>query len=169
MFNIIGKVIRTGLTSVLFLAGWFALSAQSSTTTISNSPGAHARDTTVTGPNGKTATYQNNAAWGNGAYNDNKSVTGFNGKTATSSTTATHSPGSYSRNTTATGPNGKTASYQSNAAWGNGAYNDSRAYTGRNGKTATENVSRSNGRVTKTFGGPNGHTRTYSRPTRFRR
>jgi hypothetical protein len=131
MFNITSTVKCTLLASVLLFAGSFLLPAQSSTTT-----------TTVTGPNGKTATYQNNAAWSKGNYTDNRSVTGFNGKTAT---------------------------YQSNAAWGNGVYNRNRSYTGPNGKTANETTSRSNGQLTKTVTGPNGHSRTYSHPARRRR
>src|ERR1700744_1837313 len=80
-------------------------SAQSAVTTVTETPGNYSRDTTVTGANGKTATYQNNAAWANGAYTDNRSVTGFNGKTATSNTTASYTPGSTSRATTTTGVN----------------------------------------------------------------
>jgi hypothetical protein len=131
MFNIASTVKCILIASVSLLAGSFLLPAQSSTTT-----------TTVTGPNGKTATYQNNATWSKGNYTDNRSVTGFNGKTAT---------------------------YQSNASWGNGAYNGNRSYTGPNGKTASENVSRINGQLTKTVTGPNSHSRTYSHPVRHRR
>lgn len=157
------------LTSVPFVAGSLILSAQSSTTTITNAPGLHSTDTTITGPSGKTATYQNNASWGNGSYTDNRSVTGFNGKTASSTTTATHSSGTYSRDTSVTGFNGRTSSYQKNASWGNGAYNATKVYTGPNGRTGTENINRSNGQLTKTFTGQDGHSRTSSRPIRRRR
>lgn len=83
MFDINRKFTYTALASVSLLAGSLVLSAQSSTTTVTNSPGEHSRDTVVTGPNGKTATYQNNATWGNGAYNATKTYTGPNGKTTT--------------------------------------------------------------------------------------
>ncbi len=92
MFDLNRKLRSTLCASVSLLAGSFVVSAQSSTTTVTNSPGDHSRITTVAGPNGKTATYQNNATWGNGTYTDNRSVTGFNGMTATSNTTASHSP-----------------------------------------------------------------------------
>ena len=101
MLNVTSKLKCTLLASACLLVGSFLLQAQSSTTT-----------TTVTGRNGKTATYQNNATWGNGNYTDDRSV------------------------------------------------------TGPNGKTASENINRSNGQLTKTATGPNGHSRTYSHPVR---
>ncbi|HEY1949595.1 MAG TPA: hypothetical protein VGG97_21475 [Bryobacteraceae bacterium] len=117
-------------------------SAQSAVTSVTETPGNYSRDTTVTGANGKTATYQNNAAWANGAYTDNRSVTGFNGKTAT---------------------------YQNNRAWGNGSYSDTKSYTGFNGATRTDSVSRSGGLVSNTYTGRNGNSRTFVRSARFRR
>ena len=60
-------------------------SAQSVATTITGGPGSYSRETTVTGVNGKTATYQDNRAWGNGSYSGTKSYTGFNGGTRTNS------------------------------------------------------------------------------------
>ena len=70
------------------------------TTTVASGPGSYSRDTTITGYNGRTATYQNNATWGNGSYSDTRTVTGPNGRTATSTTTATYAPGSTTRDTT---------------------------------------------------------------------
>jgi hypothetical protein len=105
--------------SVPFIGGALALtaSAQSVTTTIEGTPGNYSRDTTVTGANGKTATYQNDATWGNGSYTGNKTVTGPDGKTAASHTTASYAPGSTSRQTTTTGFNGATTSYSNNRNW----------------------------------------------------
>lgn len=144
-------------------------SAQSASTTIAETPGNYSRDTTVTGPNGKTATIQNQASWGNGSYADTKSVTGFNGKAATSTTTASRAPGSTSRQTTVTGFNGLSSSYENNRSWGNGAYSDTRSYTGVNGGTRTDTVTRGGGLVTNTVTGRMGNSRTYTRPTRYRR
>jgi hypothetical protein len=92
--------------------------------------------------NGKTATYQNNATWGNGSYTDNRDVTGFNGKTT---------------------------NYQNDRTWGNGTYTDARSYTGVNGGTRTDTVSRSGGVVTNTFTGRNGNSRTVAHAAGSRR
>lgn len=120
----------------------FTASAQSVATTITGGPGNYSRNTTVTAANGKTATYQNNAAWNNGSYTDSQSVTGFNGKTKT---------------------------YQDNTSWGNGAYTSTKSSTGFNGRTRTDSVSRSGGMVTNTYTGRNGNSRTLVRSARYRR
>ncbi len=119
-----------------------SLSAQSASTTITRSPGNLARDTTVTGPNGKTATYQNTASWANGTYNDSRSVVGFNGKTA---------------------------NYQNYATWGNGAFNSNKSWTGTNGGTVSKATARSGGIVTNTYTGRNGNSRTINRFAGYRR
>jgi hypothetical protein len=131
-------IAASGLSLIVTLTA----SAQSATTTITERPGSYSRDTTVTRANGQTATYRNNAAWGNGSYTDNRTVTGFNGKTAT---------------------------YQDNRSWGNGSYTNTRSYTGRNGGTRTDTVTRSGGVVTNTFTGENGNSRTVSHPAGYRR
>jgi hypothetical protein len=117
-------------------------SAQSVATTITQTPGNYSRTTTVTGANGKTATYQDNAAWGNGSFSDNQTLTGFNGKTA---------------------------AYQNVRSWGDGVYTDSRSATGFNGATRTASVSRSGGVVTRAVTGRNGNSRTFSRLARRHR
>jgi hypothetical protein len=139
-----------------------------STTTVAAGPGSYSRDTAVTGYNGRTATYQNNATWGNGSYTDTHAVTGPNGRTASSTTTASYAPGSTARETTVTGFSGKTATYQNDRTWGNGAYTDTRSYTGVNGATRTDTVSRSGGVVNNTFTGKNGNSRTFTHPARWR-
>ena len=83
--------------------------------------------------------------------------------------TTDRSPGSYSRDTTVTGPNGKTATYQNNRSWGNGSYQDTRSYTGANGATRTDTRTRGDGRVTNTYTGRKGNSRTFSHAVRFRR
>jgi len=128
--------------SVLGVALSLTCSAQSMSTTISETPGNYSRETVVTGPNGRTAT---------------------------SSTAASWAPGSTSRETTVTGFNGKTSTYQDNRSWGNGAYTNTKSYTGVNGRTATDTVTRSGGVVSNTFTGPNGNSRTYSHFARRRR
>jgi hypothetical protein len=162
------------LTRVLKLSGLCAglaltASAQSVATTITETPGSYVRDSTVTGANGRTATYQNDASWGNGSWADTRSVTGVNGKTATSNTSASYAPGSTSRQTTVTGFNGQSSSYQNNRSWGNGAYADTRSYKGVNGGTRLDTVSRSGGVITNTVTGRNGNSRTLTRPARFHR
>ena len=62
-------------------------SAQTRSTTISQGPGYVDRSTTVTGVNGRSATYQNDHSWGNGAYSDTQSYTGRNGGTLTDTKT----------------------------------------------------------------------------------
>lgn len=162
--------MRRGITAgFVGAAAAVALSAQSATTTVSESPGSSSRTTTVTGANGKTATYQNNAAWGNGAYTDSRSVTGFNGKTANSTTSASYTPGSTSRQTAVTGFNGRSATYDNNRSWGNGTYSDTKNYRGVNGATRSDTVSRSGGIVSNTFTGRNGNSRTVARFARYRR
>ncbi|MBN9664060.1 MAG: hypothetical protein J0H49_38020 [Acidobacteria bacterium] len=141
----------------------FSASAQSSRTTRTRTPGHVSRNTVVTGVNGKSASYNRNAAWGNGTYTGSRSATGFHGRTATSSTTASVAPGSATRTTTATGPNGRSATYQNHATWGNGSYSDTKTITGANGKSASSTVQRQDGTVTKTVTGPNGQGWTASR------
>lgn len=60
-------------------------SAQSVATTITQGPGSYSRNTTVTGANGRTATYQDNRAWGTSAYTNTRSYSGFNGAKRTDS------------------------------------------------------------------------------------
>lgn len=137
-------------------------------TSVAAGPDSFSRQTTVTGANGKTATYQNTASWGNGSYNDTRTVTGPNGQTASETTTASHAPGSTTRETTTTGFNGKTTTYQNDRSWGNGGYTDTRSYTGQNGGTRTDSVTRNGGMVTNTYTGENGHSRTFTHPARRR-
>ncbi len=131
--------------------------------------GSYYRQDSVTGRNGKTATYQDSGSWGNGSFNDNREITGFNRHTATSNTTASREPGSTSRETTVTGFNGKTSTYLDNRSWGNGVYTNNKSYTGVNGRTGSDTVTRSGGWVTNTLTGPNGNSRTYSHRVRCRR
>ncbi|HEY4088956.1 MAG TPA: hypothetical protein VGM43_23670 [Bryobacteraceae bacterium] len=120
----------------------FTASAQSISTTVTETPGNYSRGTTVTGVNGKTATLN---------------------------TTASHTPGSTSRQTTVTGFNGQSSTYQNNRSWGNGSYSDTKSYTGVNGGTRTDTVSRGGGQVTNTVTGRKGNTRMFTRPARYRR
>ena len=162
--------LRRSIVACLFgAAATITLPAQSVTTVVSENPGSTSRTTTVTGTNGKTATYQNNAAWGNGSYTDNKTVTGFNGKTASSNTSASYAPGSTSRQTTVTGFNGRSATYNNNRSWGNGTYSHTASYRSFSGATRSDTVTRSNGIVRNTYTGRNGNSRTFTRPARFRR
>lgn len=163
------RMRRTINTFLLGAAVTMTLSAQSVTTTVSENASNSSRTTTVTGANGKTATYENNAAWGNGSYTDNKTVTGFNGKTASSNTSASYAPGSTSRQTTVTGFNGQSATYNNNRSWGSGTYSDTASYRGFNGVTRSDTVTRSNGMVQNTYTGRNGNSRTVTRLARFRR
>ena len=90
------------------LAGGAA--AQSATTTITRNPGSYSRDTTVTGVHGKTATYQNNATWGNGVYNDTRSFTGVKGGTRTDN--VTRSGGVVTNTVTGRNGNSRTFSHR---------------------------------------------------------
>jgi hypothetical protein len=146
-----------------------SLSAQSVTTTMSKNPGSSSYTAIVTNANGKTATYQNNATWGNGGYTDDRSITGFNGKTASANTSAAYAPGSTARQTTVTGFNGRSATYDNNRNWGSGSYSDARSYRGFGGATRSDTVTRSHGLVTNTFTGRNGNSRTVARFARYRR
>jgi len=159
------RTIRLGQSIALF---GMAL-AMSAGAWAQEASGSYSRQGSVTGPNGKTATYQDNGSWGDGAYNDNRQVTGFNGRTAESNTSASWAPGSTSRQTTVTGFNGKTSTYQDNRSWGNGMYSNTKSYTGVNGRTGTDTVTRSGGWATNTFTGPNGNSRTISHRVRGRR
>jgi hypothetical protein len=85
----------------------FTASAQSVATTVTETPGNYSRATTVTGENGKTATYQNNKSWGNGAYSDTRSYTGVNGGTRTD--TVSRSDGNITK--TVTGRNGNSRTF----------------------------------------------------------
>jgi hypothetical protein len=169
MQELIRRLRRSSVTCIIGAAASITLSAQSVTTTASENPGSASRTTTITGRNGKTATYENDAAWGNGQYTDNKAVTGFNGKTASSNTTGSYAPGSTSRQTTVTGFNGRSATYNNNRSWGNGSYSDTASYRGFDGATRSGTVTRSNGLVTNTYTGRNGNSRTVTRLARFRR
>jgi hypothetical protein len=154
------------------ISGFLALSALAlviTPTVSAQQGGSNSQDITVTGRNGKTATYQNNASWGNGVYTDNRQVTGFNGRTAQSSTTASWAPGSTSRQTRVTGFNGKTSTYTDNRSWGNGVYTNTKSYTGVNGRTGTDTVTRSGGMVTNTLTGPKGNSRTYTHRAHYHR
>ncbi len=82
-------------------------SAQSSSPTVTRTPGNYSRQTTVTGASGKTAAYQRNATWGNGAYTDTRSFTGVNGGARTG--TVTRSGGIVSK--TVTGRRGNSRTY----------------------------------------------------------
>jgi hypothetical protein len=113
MFKSNRKFNSTLFASSLFFAGSLIVSAQSSTTTIHNAPGQHSQSTTVTGPNGKTASYQSNASWGNGVYSGNKTYTGRNGKTVTEST----SRGNGQLTRTFTGRNGQSRTYSRSTRW----------------------------------------------------
>ena len=57
--------------------------AQSRTATITEAPGSYSRDTTTTRAHGKSTTYQDIRAWGNGADTNTRSCTGVNGGTRT--------------------------------------------------------------------------------------
>ena len=161
-------LMNTGLTRLIALSGLAAVMATAAWAQ-SNTSGSYSQQESITGRNGKTATYQDNSSWGNGAYINNREVTGFNGHTATSSTTASRAPGSTSRQTTVTGFDGRTSIYKDNRWWGNGAYTNTKSYTGVNGKTGTDTVTRSGGWVTNTFTGPSGNSRTLSHRERGRR
>jgi hypothetical protein len=169
MQEFVTSLRRSIVTCIVGAAAAMTLSAQSVTTTVSENPGSASRTTTVTGANGKTASYQNNAVWGNSSYTDDKTVTGFNGKTATSNTSASYAPGSTSRQTTVTGFNGRSATYDNNRSWRNGTYSDTASYRGFNGTTRSDTMTRSNGIVRNTYTGRNGNSRTSARLARFRR
>jgi hypothetical protein len=103
--NIGIKQLLCGLT--LAVAMTFTASAQTKSTAISEGPGYIDRTTSVTGVEGRTATYQNNHSWGNGAYNDTRSYTGRNGGTV--SDTKTRSGGVVTN--TATGRHGNSRTW----------------------------------------------------------
>jgi hypothetical protein len=69
------RIKRASMLSAVAAMLACAASAQSVSTTVTGTPGNYSRDTSVTGPNGKTATYQNNATWGNSSYTDDRTAT----------------------------------------------------------------------------------------------
>lgn len=85
----------------------FARRGAWSRTTVShhNGGGNRGHTTTLTRPNGKTATRTFNQSVSNGTITDSRSVTGFNG--ATRSATVTRTPG-QGRTVTHTGRDGQT-------------------------------------------------------------
>jgi len=169
MQPIFTRMRRSFTACVLGTVAAVTLPAQSVVTTVSKSPGNSSRTTTVTGANGKTATYQNNAAWENGSYTDSRTITGFDGKAASANTSASYAAGSTARQTTVTDFNGRTATYDNNRSWGNGAYSDTRTSRSFDGTTRSDTVTRSNGIVRNTFTGRNGNSRTAVRVARYRR
>ncbi len=79
-------------------------------------------------------------ASGAGRVSKMKSVTGPNGKTATKEKTATYGNGNAT--TVWTGPNGKTASKETNGTYGNGSRSATTVRTGPGGKQVTTEKTR---------------------------
>jgi hypothetical protein len=96
-----------GIALAIGAATALTASAQSVATSINESPGHYSRDTTVTGVNGRSATYTDNKNWGDGAYTNTRSYTGVNGGTRTD--TVARSGGVVTK--TVTGRNGNSRSY----------------------------------------------------------
>lgn len=166
----------------------FARRGAWSRTTVShhNGGGNRGHTTTLTRPNGKTATRTFNQSVSNGTITDSRSVTGFNG--GTRSATVTRTPGqrgtatytarggrTYSaatthyndgngnlgRTTTLTGPNGKTDTRTFNQSVSDGTITDARSVTGFNGATRSATVTRTPGQGrTVTYTGRDGQTYT---------
>jgi len=115
---------------------------QSTLTT--NGHGGYTASSTLTGPKGNTiATRQQSGSYdpATKTYTGGGTVTGANGKQATFNTTVQGTGNGYVRNTTVTGPNGNTTTIAGQGAYNasTGTFNQSRTTTFPNGQTATEN------------------------------
>ena len=77
------------------------------------------RHSTMTGPNGNSATRSSQGQWDPETRSWNKSVTttGTGGQSATRSSSATRTEDGYSKTTTATGPDGNSATRTAQGQW----------------------------------------------------
>lgn len=77
------------------------------------------RNTTVSGPQGNTATRTAQGQWDSGSktWSRNATVTGVNGNSATSSSSATRTGSGYNRSTTITGPQGNSGTRNVSGSW----------------------------------------------------
>jgi hypothetical protein len=113
------------------------------TTVNTNRHGGFTSNSTWTGPLGRTVTGQQSGQYNAATktFTDSGSLTGPNGKQATYSTTAQgNGNGGYTRQSTMTGPNGKTTTVNGQGQWnpGTSTFNQSRTTTYPNGQSSSE-------------------------------